>query len=175
MIYAKDRNDIFARICHFFDSMHYNIAQAKIFTTKHGYALDNFIVLEQSTKQVSYSGLLNHIEATLTAELIQNNSLSQPIQGRMNRQVKHMPIKTQVQIFADNHSQYHQLEIIANDRPGLLAQMAQILLSCNVELRNANINTLGNRVEDHFLISAPNGKKLSVEAIQEVEAAFSQI
>jgi len=91
----------------------------------------------------------------------------------MNRQVKHMPIKTQVQIFAVNHSHYHQLEIVANDRPGLLAQMAQILLSFNVELRNANINTLGNRVEDHFLISAPNSKKLSDKAIQEVEYAFS--
>ncbi|EUJ10377.1 (protein-PII) uridylyltransferase [Methylophilaceae bacterium 11] len=175
MIYAKDRNDIFARICHFFDSMHYNIAQAKIFTTQHGYALDNFIVLEQSTKQVSYSGLLNHIEATLTAELIQNGMLEKPIQGRMNRQVKHMPINTQVQIFADSHNQYHQLEIIANDRPGLLAQMAQILLSCHIELRNANINTLGNRVEDHFLISAPHGKKLNVEAIKNLEAAFSQL
>jgi [protein-PII] uridylyltransferase len=175
LIYAKDRNDIFARICHFFDNMHYNIAQAKIFTTKHGYVLDNFTLLEQSTKQVSYTGLLKHIETILTQELIDNASLEKPIQGRMNRQVKHMPIKTQVDISSVPHSAYHQLEIIANDRPGLLAQMAQAFLACQVELHNAKINTLGNRVEDSFLISAKQGKQLAAEEIKQLETVFSQL
>ena len=175
MIYAKDRNDIFARICHFFDSMHYNIAQAKIFTTKHDYVLDNFIILEQSTKQVSYSGLLKHIETILTQELINNATLEKPIQGRMNRQVKHMPIKTQVEITTVPHSQYHQLEIIANDRPGLLAEMAQTFLACQIELHNAKINTLGNRVEDCFLITAKHGKKLLADEIKKLESVFSTL
>ncbi|MDP3609182.1 MAG: [protein-PII] uridylyltransferase [Methylophilus sp.] len=175
MIYAKDRNDIFARICQFFDNMHYNIAQAKIFTTKHGYVLDSFIILEQSTKQVSYSGLLKHIETILTQELIENASLEKPIQGRMNRQVKHMPIKTQVDISTVPHSQYHQLEIIANDRPGLLAEMAQAFLACHIELHNAKINTLGNRVEDCFLITSRQGKKLVPEEINKLESVFSKL
>jgi [protein-PII] uridylyltransferase len=175
MIYAKDRNDIFARICQFFDNMHYNIAQAKIFTTKHGYVLDSFIILEQSTKQVSYSGLLKHIETILTQELIDNASLEKPIQGRMNRQVKHMPIKTQVDISTVPHSQYHQLEIIANDRPGLLAEMAQAFLACHIELHNAKINTLGNRVEDCFLITSRQGKKLVPEEIKKLESVFSKL
>lgn len=175
MIYAKDRNDIFARICHFFDSMQYNIAQAKIFTTKHGYVLDNFTLLEQSTKQISYNGLLKHIETTLTQQLIDNLTLEKPMQGRMSRQVKHMPIKTQVHISTEAHSQHHQLEIIANDRPGLLAQMAQAFLSCQVELHNAKINTLGNRVEDSFLISAKHGKKLAPDEIKKLEAVFSEL
>lgn len=175
MIYAKDRNDIFARICHFFDSMQYNIAQAKIFTSQHGYVLDNFTVLEQSNKQISYNGLLKHIETTLTQELIKNATLEKPMQGRMSRQVKHMPIQTQVQISTEAHSQHHQLEIVANDRPGLLAQMAQAFISCNVELHNAKINTLGNRVEDSFLISAKHGQKLDIEAIKKLETVFSQL
>lgn len=175
MIYAKDRDDIFARICQFFDSMQYNIAQAKIFTSQHGYVLDNFTVLEQSTKQISYNGLLKHIETMLTQELIKNATLANPIQGRMSRQVKHMPIQTQVQISSEIHSQHHQLEIVANDRPGLLAQMAQAFLSCNVELHNAKINTLGNRVEDSFLISAKHGKKLTLEDINKLETVFSQL
>ena len=175
MIYAKDRNDIFARICHFFDSMHYNIAQAKIFTTKHGYVLDNFIILEQSTKQVSYSGLLKHIETILTQELINNASLEKPIQGRMNRQAKHMPIKTKVDISVVPHSQYHQLEIITNDRPGLLAEMAQAFLACHIELHNAKINTLGNRVEDCFLITSKQGKKLEIVEIKKLESVFSSL
>src|SRR5450830_951871 len=55
MIYSKDQYDLFARICNFFDRMGYNIVEAKIYTTEHAYALDSFIVLDQSGKSVSYS------------------------------------------------------------------------------------------------------------------------
>jgi len=51
--------------------------------------------------------------------------------------------------------------VIANDRPGLLASMAQIFLKHGIELHNAKINTLGSRVEDSFLISACDGQPIS--------------
>jgi [protein-PII] uridylyltransferase len=175
MIYSKDQHEIFARICQFFDKMHYNIAQAKIFTTKHGYALDNFLLLEQPTKQISYSGLLKHIEHELTLQLIESPAIEKPIQGRVNRQVKHMPIKTKVKIVAEPNTTFHQLEIVANDRPGLLAQVAQHFLNHQVEIHNAKINTLGNRVEDYFLISAQNGKALTARELLDIETIFSNL
>jgi len=175
MIYCLDQADIFARICQFFDSMQYNIAQAKIYTTPNGYALDSFIVLEQSTKQVSYSGLLKHIEQGLTYNIRTQQALDKPIVGRVNRQVKHMPIKTQVKLSLEPNSQHHQLEIIANDRPGLLAQMAQQFIANEIELHNAKINTLGNRVEDSFLISAKQGKQLSTESLDTLTQAFEKL
>lgn len=165
MIYSRDQKEIFARICHFFDSMQYNIVQAKIFTTAHGYALDNFIVLEPDTRQISYNGLLKHIEQGLTEQLLSDQPVPTPIRGRVSRQVKHMPITTQVSLrpMAGHQPQGHafqQLDVIANDRPGLLASMAQIFLKYGIELHNAKINTLGNRVEDSFLISACDGQPL---------------
>ena len=155
--------------------MQYNIAQAKIYTTPNGYALDSFILLEQSTKQVSYSGLLKHIEDGLTDNISTQQALSKPIVGRINRQVKHMPIKTQVKLSLEPNSQHHQLEIIANDRPGLLAQMAQQFIANEIELHNAKINTLGNRVEDSFLISAKQGKQLSTESLDALTQAFEKL
>ncbi len=35
-----------------------------------------------------------------------------------------------------------------------------------IELHNAKINTLGNRAEDSFLISAKKGQKLDAQRIQ---------
>ena len=46
LVYAADPKDLFARICDFFDRSDYNIVQAKIRTTRHGYALDTFLVLD---------------------------------------------------------------------------------------------------------------------------------
>ncbi len=165
MIYSRDQKEIFARICHFFDSMQYNIVQAKIFTTAHGYALDNFIVLEPETRQISYNGLLKHIEQGLNAQLTSQQAIPSPIKGRVSRQVKHMPIATQIHLQPavspiEQGQHLQQLDVVANDRPGLLASMALIFHQHGIALHNAKINTLGNRVEDSFLISASQGHPL---------------
>ncbi len=176
MIYSKDQNDLFARICNFFDRMGYNIVEAKIYTTDHAYALDSFIVLDQSGKSVSYSGLLKFIEVELTQKLDKNERLELPLKGRISRQVKHMPILAQVTISLEADSKNHKLEIIANDRPGLLATLAHQFLILEVELHNAKINTLGNRAEDTFLISAKKGQKLdALRIIALKEAIISEI
>lgn len=172
MIYTKDQNDLFARICNFFDRMSYNIVEAKIYTTNHGYALDSFIVLDQSGKSVSYSGLLKFIEVELTQKLDNNASLEAPLQGRISRQVKHMPIQTQVTIVEVPENNNHKLDIAANDRPGLLATLAQQFIKHAIELHNAKINTLGNRAEDTFLISAKNGERLNDQSIQSLYLAL---
>jgi [protein-PII] uridylyltransferase len=176
MIYSKDQNDLFARICNFFDRMGYNIVEAKIYTTDHNYALDSFIVLDQSGKSVSYSGLLRFIEVELTQKLDKNQTLESPLKGRISRQVKHMPILAQVKITQEADNNNHKLEIIANDRPGLLATLAYQFLVLEIELHNAKINTLGNRAEDTFLISANKGQKLNaLRVITLKEAIISEI
>lgn len=174
MIYTKDQNDIFARICNFFDRMGYNIVGAKIYTTKHDYALDSFIILDQDNKSVSYSGLLKFIETQLTEKLSGKETLESPLKGRISRQVKHMPIQAQLTIRDEPENNQTVLDMVTNDRPGLLATVAQQFLQHDVALHNAKINTLGNRVEDTFLISARNGEKLNAEQIQNLQESLIQ-
>ncbi len=173
MIYTHDQDDLFARICNFFDRMAYNIVQAKIYTTVHGYALNSFIVLDQSGKSVSYSGLLKFIEAELTAKLGATTPIELPLEGRVSRQVKHMPFATQVNIDAEFQGIHHTLSIVAADRPGLLARIALLFLQHGVDLHNAKINTLGNRAEDSFLISAKHAKALTAAQINALQREFS--
>lgn len=172
MIYTKDKNDLFAKICNFFDRMGYGIVEAKIFTTNHHYALDSFIVLDQSGKSVSYSNLLKFIETELTQKLDERFRLESPLKGRISRQVKHMPIQTQIKITEESENSNHKLEIIASDRPGLLATLAQQFLKHGIELHNAKINTLGNRAEDTFLISAKNSQKLDIAELKSLQQAL---
>ena len=140
--------------------MAYSIVQAKIYTTNHGYALNSFTVLDQSGKSVSYSGLLRFIEAELTEKIAASTNLETPLEGRISRQVKHMPFATQINIRAESHH-LHTLDIVTADRPGLLAKVAFLFLQLGIDLHNAKINTLGNRAEDSFLISDKHGKPLN--------------
>jgi [protein-PII] uridylyltransferase len=153
--------------------MGYNIVEAKIYTTDHGYAMNSFIILDDSGKSVSYSGLLKFIETELTQKLDGKNALESPLQGRISRQVKHMPIQSQITLSeAENNN--HKLEIVANDRPGLLATVAHKFLMQDIDLHNAKINTLGNRAEDSFLISGKKGQKLDANQLKLLQDALDK-
>jgi [protein-PII] uridylyltransferase len=45
LVYSPDRPDLFARICGYFDSAGFSIQDAKVHTTRAGYALDTFQVV----------------------------------------------------------------------------------------------------------------------------------
>ena len=51
MVYVRDQKDLFARICGFFERTSYSILDAKIHTTRHGYALDSFAIHDPTNKK----------------------------------------------------------------------------------------------------------------------------
>ena len=163
LVYTQDRPYLFARICSFFASMSYNIMEAKVHTTQHGYALDSFMVMDANNDNTVYRDVMNYIEYELAQQLTSNTPPAAPNVGRVSRQLKHFPIVPQVNIAKDEKGR-HTLSIVAGDRPGLLARIAYLLAQHNIELRSARINTLGSRAEDTFWISGE-----ALERKQEVD------
>lgn len=157
LVYAQDKPFLFAKICNFFARMSYNIMEAKILTTQHGYALDSFLVMDANDNKTEYRDVMNYIEYELTQHL-SNDEISKAAQGgRISRQLKHFPITPKIEIDRDEKGQFI-LSIIAGDRPGLLARIAHALAQHEIELHSAKINTLGARAEDTFRIG---GKALT--------------
>ncbi|MDO8989673.1 MAG: [protein-PII] uridylyltransferase [Sideroxyarcus sp.] len=152
MVYTQDKPYLFARICSFFARMSYNIMEAKVHTTQHGYALDSFLVMDANNDNTVYRDVMNFIEYELTQTLTTSAPLTAPSVGRVSRQLKHFPIVPQILIELDEKKR-HIMSIVAGDRPGLLARIAYLLAQHNIELRSAKINTLGSRAEDTFWIS----------------------
>ena len=66
----------------------------------------------------------------------------------MSRQLKELKIPASVSLTvqADDHTAV--LKVTASDRPGLLANIALVLLELGLEITSARITTLGERVED---------------------------
>jgi [protein-PII] uridylyltransferase len=152
MIYTPDRDALFARICGYFDRSGFNIVDAKIHTTRNGYALDTFMVMGKGPG-AHYRDLMALIESELTGELQSQGPLPAPSVGRVSRRVRHFPIAPAVDIRPDERGAYHSLNIVASDRPGLLYSVARRLASYHLNLHSARITTLGDRAEDVFLVS----------------------
>jgi [protein-PII] uridylyltransferase len=152
MIYTRDEPDLFARICGYFESINYSIVDAKIHTTRHGYALDTFLVLGAG-KSHHYREMLSLVEHELADRLERHAPLAPPTRGRVSRQLKHFPITPEVHIRPDEKGQYSLVSVAAGDRPGLLYAIALVFSRYRVDLHTAKIVTLGERAEDVFVVS----------------------
>jgi [protein-PII] uridylyltransferase len=153
-VYIKDQPDLFARICSYFDRKNFSILDAKIHTTRHGYALDTFLVTEQNFAN-SYRDIISLIEHELCALLTSEEALPAPGKGRLSRLSRTFPIQPTVDLRPDERGQYYLLSIAANDRTGLLYSIANVLAKYKINLHTAKVMTLGERVEDVFLIDSP--------------------
>jgi [protein-PII] uridylyltransferase len=160
MVYVKDQALLFARLCGFFARLGYNIVDAKIHTTRHGYALDSFVVFAADASQ-AYRDMIQLVEHGIREQLETLPALPTTMGGRLSRLVKHFPISPEVDIRADERGSQYLMTVTAADRPGLLYAIARILGQHEITLHTAKIATLGERVEDVFLIS---GKELGQTA-----------
>lgn len=153
-VYIKDQPDLFARICSYFDKKNFSILDAKIHTTKNGYALDTFLVIEPAFAN-NYRDIINLIEHELSELLKSHGELPPPTKGRLSRLSRTFPITPTVDLRPDERGQYYLLSVSANDRNGLLYSIANVLAKYKINLHTAKIMTLGERVEDVFLVDGP--------------------
>jgi [protein-PII] uridylyltransferase len=72
--------------------------------------------------------------------------------GRLSRHQRHHPYPTTVKLKPDAQGRGHILSITCADRGGLLFAIAEVLMQHDVSVYAAKIDTLGERVEDTFLI-----------------------
>ena len=168
LVYQKNSAHIFNKTCHFFDEIGYNIAAAKIFTTQHNFALNLFDLLDANPKSVSYEGLFNYIEKELTSRF-ENNKENKPVKlSERSRQATHHSFDTKISIQQIEQSPVYQLDVITDDRHGLLSLISDQLSKEEISINHAKINTLGSRAEDTFLISYKNNLKMSKKKINDL-------
>ncbi len=166
LVYAPDQSDLFARICGYFDRAGFSILDARVHTAHNGYALDTFQVVS-ATLQGHYRELTHMVENDLSHAIVQGGPLPEPGRKRVSRRVKSFPITPRVTLRPDEKAQRWLLGISASDRAGLLYLVARVLARHGLSVQLAKVSTLGERVEDTFLVQGPelqnNQRQIQIE------------
>jgi [protein-PII] uridylyltransferase len=155
LVYAKDQTDLFARICGYFDQGAYSILDARIHTSNTGYALDTFQVITPTDLDEHFREITAMVESGLVSAIANAGDLPPPSRGRVSRRVKSFPVAPRVSLRPDEKAQRWLLNVSASDRLGLLYSIARVLARHKIEVQLAKVVTLGERVEDTFLIHGP--------------------
>jgi [protein-PII] uridylyltransferase len=153
LIYTPDRDDLFVIMTAGFDRMNLSIMDARIHTLRNGFALDTFVVLDHSGQAISDTRRLAQLQKAMRDQLLNPRAGRDMQSTALSRQLKHFPIETRVTFSPSPKGQLTIMEVMAQDRPGLLYQVALALKHCHVNLVAAKVSTYGERAEDIFFIN----------------------
>lgn len=156
MVYLPNQPRLFARLCRIFSRHHLDIVAARAFVTAHDYVLDTFLVqLPPECDETDAYRIERQLNAELEAFL--HGRVQVPAcGGKPSRRARHLPIPPVIELVADeDHPGWHSLDIVAVNRPFLLADIADVFNNHDISLRYAKVNTLDERVEDSFWLYSP--------------------
>lgn len=165
---SKNQKNVFVAAASALDHQNLSIQDAKIYSSKAGYTIDTFFVLNQDGEPLgNNTALLKKIQKELLDELRLVDNYSEVISRRTPRRLKYFSMPTRTQLSSDIINGCSVLEVVSPDRPGLLASIGRIFMQFDLQLLNAKITTLGERVEDVFFIVDNKGHPIDDQNLAE--------
>lgn len=161
-IFTKDKNNTFANTAAFLDTKQLSIHDAKIITTKTGYTVNTFIVLDSRHKPLQENAYTHELSEALVAKLSQTTPLN-VASPRTRNSIKQFKVPLRANFIKQHAKNRTMIEIIALDRTGLLANIGEVFQKQEIDIHSAKIITFGEKADDVFTISNKDNTALTKE------------
>ena len=160
-VHSPDRDGLFAAIVATLDRLGLAIQHARLLDGPNAAVFDTFVVLPADPRRPVAPV---EVESRLGSVLAGPLDKVRPARRAAPRHLRHFRIAPQVQ-FADGEDGRHSvLSLVCTDRPGLLADVAQVLRVHHLRVHDARIATFGERAEDVFRLTDEQDRPLSAAA-----------
>ena len=103
------------------------------------------------------SAALEHPERTEQV----NEAVRRISARRPRRELQYFKVPVKVRFDEDDESEASSLHIECRERPGVLTLIVRALVRHNLHIRSARVSTLGERVEDSFIVVGEDGASIS--------------
>ncbi|RMD71145.1 MAG: [protein-PII] uridylyltransferase [Gammaproteobacteria bacterium] len=159
-IYTRDDDHLFALTTAILTNLGLNIVDARIMTTRDGFTLDTYILLDGEGKPLHHPQRIQEALTALKHRLTPPYRFPTVSPRRPSRHIKHFPVPTRIEFHRDPKRPVTLMELFASDRPGLLLSVGEAFARCHVRLKSARISTLGARTEDVFFLTDRQNRPL---------------
>ncbi|PKG81183.1 [protein-PII] uridylyltransferase [Colwellia sp. 75C3] len=161
-IFTKEKNNTFANSVAFLVTKKLSIHDAKIISTKTGYTVNTFVVLDSRNKPLRERFYTKEMSQDLVDRLGKVNICELP-EPKVARHMKKFKVPLRVNFIKIHSKNRTMIEIIALDRPGLLSNIAQVFQQAQINIHSAKITTFGEKADDVFTISSAENNELTVQ------------
>ena len=172
-VYMPDRDRLFSELCELFAALRLDIATARIFTTKHQYALNSFVLgLPEHSNETDRKHAESSLHRAMTQFMDGRWQSKAPSAAKPSRRARWNPIAPHIGITETEGGQF-SIEVVAANRPYLLADLSRIFSRHRIRLQYAKISTLIDRAEDVFIVHAPQLHEAAAQRLlrQDLQAA----
>jgi [protein-PII] uridylyltransferase len=145
-----------------------NIADAQVFTTTDGRALDTILINREFTDDADELRRAANIGRLIEDMLSGRKRLPDVIapKTKARRKAKAFHVPPAVTISNTLSNKFTVIEVEGLDRPGLLADITAVLSDLSLDIASAHITTFGEKVIDNFYVTDLVGHKIVSETRQ---------
>ncbi|MDG2002911.1 MAG: [protein-PII] uridylyltransferase [Novosphingobium sp.] len=171
-VVAADHPGLFYRIAGGIHLAGGNIIDARIHTTRNGYAVDNLLVQDPVGRPFMEGDQLTRLETSIENALANRVQLLPQLIARPDAHPRADAFDVRPRVIIDNKasSRFTVIEVNARDRPALLNRLARALFEAKLMLRSAHVTTYGERAADTFYVTDLLGEKVrSKSRLKDIE------
>ena len=173
IVVKKEQKGDFTKVVGTISSRRVNIQSAMVISRDDGIAIYVIDVTDSELRPITDESKIKELENSLINALKGKINVEEELKKRhvrLSRREKVLKIEPKVSLNNYISDKYSVIEVKAQDRLGLLYEIAKTLLSMNIYIHLAKVSTEGNRAVDTFYVTK-NGKKIKEFEFPEIVRA----
>jgi [protein-PII] uridylyltransferase len=159
LIHSPDYDGLFAAVTMVIDEIGLDVLGARVANTTAGKSYDLFQLMDgnaQSLNDVDCHRLKQRLRKVLGKE-----GLPKPVARKLPRRLRPFKSALEIHFSAAQGGERTLMDLACSDRPGLLSDICSVLVACGIRIHDSKITTMGDRVEDAFILSDQHNEPLS--------------
>ncbi len=168
LVHVPDYDGLFSAVTTVIDEIGLDVLSARVGATVSGKSIDLFQLMDQHARPLNAVDS-ERLEVRLR-EVLEKANVPGPVVRRLPRRLRPFKSSARIRFSAAHGGEKTLMDLECSDRPGLLSNISAAILACGVRIHDARIATMGDRVEDAFILSdtqnAPLSRQLRTELLQ---------
>jgi [protein-PII] uridylyltransferase len=159
LVHAPDYDGLFSAVTTVIDEIGLDVLSARIGTTTSGKSFDLFQLMDRHAQALNAVDS-ERLEVRL-CEVLSNAIVPEPVVRRLPRRLRPFKSTARIRFSAAHGGEKTLMDLACSDRPGLLSNISAAMVACGIRIHDARIATMGDRVEDAFILSDKQNEPLS--------------
>ena len=161
LVHSPDYDGLFAAVTTVIDELGLDVMSARIRTTADGKSFDLFQIMDSNAQ------ILNQVDSERLklrlCKVLSDAIVPKPVVRKLPRRLRPFKSVPEIHFSAAQGGEKTLMDLICSDRPGLLSDISSAMVACGIRIHDAKITTMGDRVEDAFILSDNQNAPLNRE------------